>query len=56
MISFWNKILDIREEAKLEEQLKSMPKDCRELYKKFIVLRKQTKTLRKELVNIGISN
>jgi hypothetical protein len=51
--SFWCNILEKREEEKLEESLKNMPKDCRELYKKFTNLRKQTKNLKKNLNGIG---
>ena len=46
---FWTLILDKRDDEKLEEHLLTMPKDCRELYRKFIKLRKQTKNLKQNL-------
>jgi hypothetical protein len=51
--NFWNTILDKRDNEKLEEHLKTMPKDCRELYRKFINLRKQTKNLKQNLTNLN---
>ena len=34
------------------EDIKNMPEECRELYLKFILLRKQTKNLKMNLGNI----
>jgi hypothetical protein len=51
--NFWNSILDKRDDEKLEEHLKTMPKDCRELYRKFMNLRKQTKNLKQNLTNLN---
>jgi hypothetical protein len=51
--NFWCVILEKREEIQLEEQLKSMPKDCRDLYKKFVNLRKQTKNMKVNLSKIN---
>lgn len=49
MISFWQAQLDKKEEAKLQEQLKNMPEECRNLYYKFVKLRHQTKSLKQSL-------
>jgi hypothetical protein len=51
--NFWCVILQKREEIQLEEELKSMPKDCRDLYKKFVNLRKQTKTMKVNLTKMN---
>lgn len=37
----------------MEEQIKNMPEDCKQLYKKFSRLRKQTKDLKQDLVKIA---
>ena len=45
---WWNKILEAREQKEIEEQVKKMPIECQDLYKKFISLRNQTKTIKSE--------
>ena len=45
----WLKVLEKRDNEDLEERIAKMPKDCRDLYRKFILLRKQTKILKKDL-------
>ena len=45
----WLKVLERRDNEDLEERIAKMPKDCRDLYRKFILLRKQTKILKKDL-------
>ena len=46
--SWWEKILEERKQKKLEEKIKKMPKDCQKLYRQFVKLRKQTKSIRIE--------
>ena len=45
---WWEKILEERKQKELEEKIKKMPKDCQHLYRQFVKLRKQTKTIRNE--------
>ena len=37
----------------MEEHIKNMPEDCKNLYRKFSRLRKQTKDLKQDLVKIA---
>ena len=46
--SWWEKILEERKQKELEEKIKKMPKDCQHLYRQFVKLRKQTKTIKNE--------
>jgi hypothetical protein len=46
--AWWEKILEERRQRELEEKIKKMPIDCQKLYRKFILLRKQTKTIKNE--------
>ena len=46
--SWWEKILEERKQKELEEKIKRMPKDCQKLYRQFVKLRRQTKTIRIE--------
>ncbi len=46
--TWWEKILEERKQKELEEKIKKMPLDCQKLYRKFILLRKQTKTIKNE--------
>ena len=45
----WLKILAKRDNEDLEERIKKMPKECRDLYRKFMTLRKQTRQLKRDL-------
>ena len=45
---WWEKILEERKQKELEEKIKKMPKDCQHLYRQFVKLRKQTKTIKNE--------
>jgi hypothetical protein len=47
-------ILERREDEKMDDQIANMPEDCKNLYKKFVNLRKQTNNLKKDLVKIGL--
>ena len=46
--SWWEKILEERKQKELEEKIKKMPKDCQKLYRQFVKLRKQTKSIKIE--------
>lgn len=45
----WLKILEQRDNEDLEERIKKMPKECRDLYRKFMTLRRQTRQLKRDL-------
>ena len=45
---WWEKILEERKQKELEEKIKKMPKDCQKLYRQFVKLRKQTKSIKNE--------
>lgn len=45
---WWEKILEERKQKELEEKIKKMPIDCQKLYRQFIKLRKQTKSIKNE--------
>lgn len=49
----WLKVLEKRDNEELEKRIAKMPKDCRDLYRRFILLGKQTKILKKELAEYG---
>ncbi len=51
---FWSIILEKRENAEMEEKIKTMPKDCRDLYRKFINLRRQTRFMKENLTSLNI--
>jgi hypothetical protein len=46
--------LEKRDDEKLDQQIANMPEECKNLYKKFVNLRKQTNNLKKDLVKIGM--
>ncbi len=50
---YWLKILQKREEMDLEERLKNIPEEFRDLYKNIIQLRKDTKILKKDVIEYG---
>ena len=50
---YWLKVLERREEMDLEEILKKIPEECRDLYKKLILLRKETRNLKKDVDEFG---
>lgn len=54
--SFWIKILEKREEEYMKDCLEKMPKECRELYRKFCKLKKDTKNLKENLSSIKKDN
>ena len=45
---WWEKILEERKQKELEEKIKKMPIDCQKLYRQFVKLRKQTKSIKNE--------
>lgn len=45
---WWENILEERKQKELEEKIKKMPKDCQDLYRQFVKMRKQTKIIKNE--------
>ena len=50
---YWLKVLKKREEMNIEETLKKIPEEFRELYRNLIQLRKDTKNLKKDVIEYG---
>lgn len=53
---WWEGILEERRQKELDEKIKRMPKDCQDLFRDFLNMRKQTKDIKKEFRQIKKEN
>ena len=53
---WWEGILEERRQKKLDEKIKRMPKDCQDLFRDFLQMRKQTNMLKKDFKQIKKEN